>query len=135
MTATSDARVNSTLNFTTSRNVAPASSSTRLMLATTLANCASKSSGNAPLASKPGMPEMNRRSPTRAAKESGGDLTPGGGGKCWMRDMFTPWRKSIGVRPLKFYLFVLVLTSLIDHHGNGTSLQVDPKATVAVSAV
>jgi hypothetical protein len=30
------------------------------------------------------MPEMNKRSPTRAAKDSGGDLTPGGGGKCWM---------------------------------------------------
>src|ERR1700759_3459234 len=84
MTATSDARVSSKLNLTPSRNVAPASFSTRLMLTTTLANCASNPSGSAPLASKPGMPEMNSRSPTRAANDNGGDLTPGGGGKCWI---------------------------------------------------
>ena len=54
------------------------------MLVTTLANCASKLSGRPRFSSKPGMPEMNRRSPTRAAKDSGGALTPGGGGKCLM---------------------------------------------------
>ena len=54
------------------------------MLVTTLANCASKPSGRSPLASKPGMPEMKSRSPTRVAKESGGALMPAGGGKCWM---------------------------------------------------
>jgi len=42
------------------------------MLVTTLPNCASKVSGSAPFSSKPGMPEMNSKSPTRAAKESGG---------------------------------------------------------------
>src|SRR6267154_3390666 len=84
MVATSEARVSSTLTLTRSRNVAPASSSTRLMLVTTLANCASKLSGSARFSSKPGMPEMNSRSPTRAANESGGALTPAGGGKCLM---------------------------------------------------
>jgi hypothetical protein len=33
------------------------------------------------------MPEMNNRSPLRAAKESGGALMPGGAGKCWMAAM------------------------------------------------
>jgi hypothetical protein len=49
------------------------------MLVTTLANWASKPSGRPPLSSKPGIPEMNRRSPTRAAKESGG-FDAGGSG-------------------------------------------------------
>src|SRR3984957_417344 len=84
MVATSPARVSSTLSLTRSRNVAPASSSTRLMLVTTLANCASKLSGSSRLSSKPGMPEMNNRSPVRAANDSGGALIPGGGGKCWI---------------------------------------------------
>src|SRR6266567_4297861 len=87
MVATSEGRVSSTLTLTRSRNVAPASSSTRLMLVTTLANCASKLSGSARFSSKPGMPEMNSKSPTRAAKESGGALTPAGGGKCWIGDI------------------------------------------------
>ena len=47
--ATSEARVSSTLTLTRSRKVAPASSSTRLMLATTKPNCASKPSASAPL--------------------------------------------------------------------------------------
>jgi hypothetical protein len=33
------------------------------------------------------MPDMNNRSPARAAKESGGALTPGGAGTCWILDM------------------------------------------------
>src|SRR6266702_934090 len=87
MVATSAGRVSRTLTLTRSRNVAPASSSTRLMLTTTLPNCASKVAGSARLSSKPGMPEMNSRSPTRAANESGGALTPAGGGKCWIGDI------------------------------------------------
>ena len=69
--ATSAARVSSTLTLTRSRNVAPASSSTRLRLATTKPNWASKLSGSTPFSSKPGMPETNSRSPVRVAKESG----------------------------------------------------------------
>src|SRR4051794_41877122 len=84
MAATSEARVSSTLTLTRSRISAPASASTRLMLTATLANCASKPSGSAPLASKPGMPETNRRSPARVAKDSGGALTCGGGAKSWI---------------------------------------------------
>src|SRR5689334_9736345 len=57
------------------------------MLATTKPNCASKPSASAPLPSKPGMPETNSRSPVRAANESGGDLTPAGGAKCWIGAM------------------------------------------------
>src|SRR6476646_3765036 len=59
----------------------------RLMLATTKPNCASKPSASAPLSSKPGMPETNSRSPVRAANESGGDLMPAGGAKCWIGAM------------------------------------------------
>ena len=51
------------------------------MLVTTLANCASKLSGKSRLSSKPGMPEMNSRSPVRAANDSGGALIPAGGGE------------------------------------------------------
>src|SRR5437868_6352169 len=87
MVATSAGRVSSTLTLTRSRNVTPASSSTRLMLRTTKPNCASNASGSFPCSSKPGMPDMNSRSPVRVAKESGGALTPAGGGKCLMADM------------------------------------------------
>src|SRR5262249_49090224 len=76
-----------TLTLTRSLKVAPASSSTCFMFVTTKPNCASKPSGNAPASSKPGMPETNRRSPTRVAKESGGALMWRGAGKCLIRDM------------------------------------------------
>src|SRR5215470_8353570 len=67
--------------------VAPASSRMRLILVTTLANCASNPSGRLPCGSKPGMPEMNSRSPVRAANDSGGALMPDGGGKCFIPAM------------------------------------------------
>src|SRR3984957_18795363 len=87
MVATSVARVSSTLTLIRSRKVAPASSRMRLMLRTTKPNCASKLSGSPPLSSKPGMPETNSKSPVRAANDSGGDLIPAGGAKCFVGGM------------------------------------------------
>src|SRR5439155_23874380 len=50
-------------------------------------NRASNPSASAPLSQKPGMPEMNSRSPVRVANEGGGDLMPAGGAKCWIGGM------------------------------------------------
>src|SRR5215467_10583507 len=87
MVATSEARVSSTLTLTRSRNVAPASPSTRPKLVTTKPNCASKPSAIPPVSLNPGIPEMNSKSPTRAPNESGGALMCGGAGKCLMADI------------------------------------------------
>jgi hypothetical protein len=56
---------------------------------------------------QPGMPEMNSWSPTPVVNESGGALTPGGEGKCWIGGIMfskqarTPvWDTTLQLYPL-----------------------------------
>src|SRR5215468_4458380 len=105
----------------------------RLMLVTTLANCASKASGSAPCASKPGMPDTNRRSPLRAANDSGGALMPGGARKCLMVMAFVQSggvnrrgpasREAVEIKERMPYLFQrpVAWAAFFDYSSGGTA--------------